>query len=529
MDDKAYILAMYDIRGKQEFIYKSSKIKEIMGGSYLIRDCFKDCLFPAAKKCPGKGIFHYKQEPASERESRFSEENFRRRLEAGYIGEVVYDGGGNFFVLYRDAAVYRAVNRIFYRKLLDYAYSLRVLTTYIDQIDFSDYPGDQRRLYAEHRKREQRESMIFPVNTLPVVQTDYRTSLPLAAMQFTGEKMEKVSLESQCKYRKYEEVAKTGSDDSQIQGTRKQDLLITEKGEASLLAVVYIDGNNMGAQVEKCLKGKRTYEECAEALRTFSAEIQEHYITRRIESVDRILQTRDRTDRRFIVYAGDEVTFICNAGNAYDVALEYLRSLAADSPADAPRTSCAGIAVFHSHAPFAEAYRIAEECCESGKQLMKEEGMEHASLIDFHYCQGAFGTSLEEIRRREETEDSSRPWFVDLEAEVAGREKPDLVCGKYISDRIVRLMEEELRKAGRSNIKNLAFCAKKSGADFRSELERIRAHQVDKKIDFTLGGLLPDAEMQRKLIYDMAIVYDLWFRQQSRKTEQEAQETGEEA
>lgn len=138
MDDKAYILAMYDIRGKQEFIYKSSKIKEIMGGSYLIRDCFKDCLFPAAKKCPGKGIFHYKQEAVGERECRFSEENFRRRLEAGYIGEVMYDGGGNFFVLYRDVAVYRAVNRIFYRKLLDYAYSLRVLTTYIDQIDFSE-------------------------------------------------------------------------------------------------------------------------------------------------------------------------------------------------------------------------------------------------------------------------------------------------------------------------------------------------------------------------------------------------------
>lgn len=31
MENK-YVLAMYDIRGKQEFIYRSGKIKEIMGG-----------------------------------------------------------------------------------------------------------------------------------------------------------------------------------------------------------------------------------------------------------------------------------------------------------------------------------------------------------------------------------------------------------------------------------------------------------------------------------------------------------------
>lgn len=41
MENK-YALAMYDIRGKQEFIYRSSRIKEIIGGSALIRDCFED-------------------------------------------------------------------------------------------------------------------------------------------------------------------------------------------------------------------------------------------------------------------------------------------------------------------------------------------------------------------------------------------------------------------------------------------------------------------------------------------------------
>ena len=40
----------------------------------------------------------------------------------------------------------------------------------------------------------------------------------------------------------------------------------------------------------------------------------------------------------------------------------------------------------------------------------------------------------------------------------------------------------------------------------------------EKKNDFSLGGLLND-EMQRKLIYDMVIVYDIWFDREETKDE----------
>lgn len=526
MSEKDYILAMYDIRGKQDYIYKSSKIKEIVGGSYIIRDCFDDCLFPAAEKVSEKGIFSYRRNSQQDEPEEFTPENFESRLEKGYVGEVVYDGGGNFFVLYRDAEVYREVNRRFYRELLDKTYSLRVLTTCIGEINFDNYPQDRDRLYAEHHRREQRESMLHPVNTLPVVQTDYRTSLPLAELHHIGDRNEKVSYESKKKYMKYEEMLRDHTNwEKQIQtdGNDLQDNLITRKGEESLLAVIYIDGNSMGAQVERCLNGvDKSYSACVQALRQFSEEIQTHYIDKRIDDVDALLEKKANSGRRFVVYAGDEVTFICNARNAYDVAREYLSRLAEESPEGAPRTSCAGIAVFHSHAPFREAYRIAEECCESGKKLMKKEGITDASLIDFHYCQGAFGTSLEEIRKEEETEDSSRPWFIKYyDGSGQPEEREGLIKEKYISDSIVQKMKDVLNKAGHSNIKNLALSARKSAADFRSELERICAHQLEKQLDFTLGGLLDD-EMQRKLIYDMVIVYDLWFDDEKQKAGKES-------
>ena len=38
------ILAMYDIRGKQNFIFRKGKLREVIGASWVIRDLFKDYL-----------------------------------------------------------------------------------------------------------------------------------------------------------------------------------------------------------------------------------------------------------------------------------------------------------------------------------------------------------------------------------------------------------------------------------------------------------------------------------------------------
>ena len=45
-----YVLAMYDVRGKQNFIYRSTHIKEIIGGSDIIRTIFQRELYSVAKE-----------------------------------------------------------------------------------------------------------------------------------------------------------------------------------------------------------------------------------------------------------------------------------------------------------------------------------------------------------------------------------------------------------------------------------------------------------------------------------------------
>lgn len=199
VDLSKVVLAMYDIRGKQEFIFRSNHLKEIVGGSAIIRDCFKDYLYPKAEKISKKGIFH-------DENFKFNREDFKKHLEEGYIGEVVYEGGGNFYLLFKDAENFREVTFLFTSEVMRKVGTLKILGTYIEGVNFDDYKGDAARLIKVHQRDERMESVIPPWGTLPIVQVDRMTSMPLIDnYKIVKGQNEKVSKESLAKYKKYDE------------------------------------------------------------------------------------------------------------------------------------------------------------------------------------------------------------------------------------------------------------------------------------------------------------------------------------
>ena len=124
--DNKPVLAMYDVRGKQEFIFRTNRIQEIVGASWRIRDLFKDYLFDVAaeisseNKGKGKGIYSYKLNDADNAgKDKFTPESFEEHLKEGYLGEVVYEGGGNFILLFKDADTFRKVTYEFTKSLLE--------------------------------------------------------------------------------------------------------------------------------------------------------------------------------------------------------------------------------------------------------------------------------------------------------------------------------------------------------------------------------------------------------------------------
>ena len=80
-----------------------------------------------------------------------------------------------------------------------------------------------------------------------------------------------------------------------------------------------------------------------------------------------------------------------------------------------------------------------------------------------------------------------------------------------------------LKELDRTNIKDLLFAAKKGTYDFKMELGRILAHQNPKigdekikdksDVKKDIWKTLKDEEWRKLVyvVYDMAMVYDLWF------------------
>lgn len=464
--ENKYVLAMHDVRAKQKFIYRSERLKEIIGGSGIIRDVFDDYLYDAAKEVRNKeldnkqikdsaAIYNYNKEASDE--GRFSFEDFKGRMNGDqYIGEVIYDGGGNLFVLYKNADICKKVTAAFTRKILENIGTLKVICTFIENLNPGDYDGDRKRLYEKHHYTESQEDPIAPYGTLPIVQADYLTSMPLTNFYKIAGKNTAVTKEVYAKYCKYSdcEKEKFSKDKNKDKSTRIVyenilDNLVEQKGEESLLAVIYIDGNNMGAKIAEYTNSDndKSYDSCISKLREFSKEIQADFIDGRLKTIDEKInesfEKRGNGVFRLVVGSGDEITIITNARAAFKVACAYLdglKGLKKESGESKGWSSCAGISIFHSHTPFADAYRIAEECCETGKQYMKKRAAEakkkkdeaqsrndteqaeraekeqkkweNVCMLDFHFNQGAIGVSLEDIRDAERTSEFSVPWLI---------------------------------------------------------------------------------------------------------------------
>ena len=96
---------MYNVKGIQKYIYTSSKLKEIVGASALVAGCVIDNLKTAALKVvgdTGKVIFDICKENQIN-DLQFDHDNT-------VSVELVYEGGGNVVVLYRDEDQMNQIN-----------------------------------------------------------------------------------------------------------------------------------------------------------------------------------------------------------------------------------------------------------------------------------------------------------------------------------------------------------------------------------------------------------------------------------
>lgn len=468
---KGYVLALYDFRSKQEYIYRTNKIREISGGSSLLRDIY--------------AVFIKEANIKYSINSEFKMSDFDN-LDPKYVGEVVYDGGGNLMILYKSKDVYINANHTLSKNIRENLFTANVIASMVPYT--GNFAQDRKNLYAINAIKKNTGNVTLPYSVFPFTQIDRETFMPIVTKDKYNQKS--LSKESCLKQKKY------SNGDPNEKGELRLDEIVKEKGTESLLAIIYIDGNAMGEKLKNATEGKSGYDESIKALRKFSADTDNDFVNEPINAIEIFLSKWQKANPKIahmgkyrrVIAGGDEITIICNARLAKDIVLTYFEALGDTNFA------CAGIALFHSHAPFADIYEIAEQCCEIGKKASRSVEGSKVSYIDFHFCRSAVTNDAETIREQQEKDFSARPYT------LAGFEE---FC-KFAND---------LSVIGRSNIKELANALIKGKSYYRFEVERIKSR-------YPKNSSLFDKVNADKLIFDVAQVYDLWFeKEESNKTD----------
>ncbi len=482
------VLALYDFASKQEYIYRTSKIKEISGASALLSKMY--IMFIEWLTDEGIRVLY------KNGDGKYIDFDFEL---TGCDGQVLYDGGGNLMVLYKDKETYVKANKVISVKLLKEYPGLHMIASCVDVdgknffskdiIVDKDDPSkntysDVTKLYRENGRQKGLHPASDMTGVIPMTQIDPMTFGPV-----------------QHKFNKNDKNSPYPTGDVSLSADRYIKAINYEKKnfadfDEGLVAVIYIDGNSMGNKLKSL--AAESYDEGVKNLRFFSENVQNEFVTKPLNAIP------DDIKCRKVIGGGDEITLICYAKDALNIVKTYFDSLnGKDSCCVIPddckaafnnlvgatteeqqnaylkNTSCAGIAVVHAKSPFTVAYELAEAACESAK---KEAHKNPENYFDFYYCHAGATADFKTLREREQSM-TGRPYQFN----------------KAMAD--FDRMQPILNLIGRANVKALGNAIQKGDTAFAFEIERVNS--------YLKKDLLTKED--KNLIYDMSEFYDIWF------------------
>lgn len=491
------VMAMYDVRGIQDYIFRTAKIRDAIGASAIVEDIIGEALKAALKKLGISGD--------SELEW-CTEDGPLPYRDTGRRVQVLYIGGGNAFLICESRELCRAINRIMAKYMIESTYSLQ-LAAAMTEVK-GDYGRDYGRLMCEMSRVKAEMVVSKPLGALPVMDVEIKTGYPASAdpeLQRRGNGTAAVGTESLLKLKKEQEVRA---------GVKKQmkilDNYTTRKGTDSTIAVIHIDGNNMGLRIRSLIEGIESYEEAVNRMRAISYHISSSYRDV-FEDVQRLFSEHAGKHEQYaekktddfvlkILTAGDDITYVCNGAIALATVEHYCReitkyTLTGDTDEESIRdygfSVCAGIAYIGSHFPFYAGYEVAEACCESAKSRAKApehmDGSRIGNWVDFHICKNIRAQDLKAVREKEYVTSHGERLLVRPYMVSTGADGPDAAkhAGYHRMDVLkknIRYFQDEknIPRSFAKNLRNLYSQGKDKSEMFLSFLESRNWEMPDK-------------------------------------------------
>jgi len=398
------VLAIVEVGKKQDYIFRSNKLQEIVGASMIIRHVSEDM--------PKRWI---------------------RRDD-----QIVLEGGGHSIYFFEDENDCR---RFINEFSLDVLKAFPGLELYIASVAFDPekdlMPECIDRLFEALNAKK---SKGLPPRQLSFGIEERCQSTQLPASDYTPHERRAVSREILAKLKFYNDHhPEKYFKDLQIPGgfVRLANLMDELEDHRGKTAVIHIDGNRMGAKLQafkrycKQQPGESITafnERYRKEYQQFSRDIDQRYkaafrgmmqdLTGWIKSDSSPVMShyQDGIAYRPIIFAGDDISFILPGALGVEAARIMLEKLEQHPMIIGGEKhgmhACAGIALVRSGFPFARAHDLAEQLCaaakirilsdqESGILIDKDGNAEDASAFDFHILQGDWSGSLHQWRNRE--------------------------------------------------------------------------------------------------------------------------------
>lgn len=406
------VLVVYDIRGIQDFVFRTNRVRDIVGASAIVADVLENSIreWFEQKKNPAEFVFEWYDKAANDAK------NFSFIDQVNVQAEVLYIGGGNAYVAYRSNDLAMEAGKWIARKILRDTHTLSLASASVYMS--ANYLKDQQALMERLARVKAEGRMPRPSAGFPFTLEELGSGLPCVARDGS----DRISAETRHKRKRYKEEKEKQENESS--DTWKYELefdkMVLQKGRNSLLAVVHLDGNNLGQGIKERLEKEKEYSKAVEKMRWISLNITSAFQQGAFDEMLEQFAARDFDKKqpipfRPIILAGDDLTFVCRADLAMDLTREFLNAVSGYSldgemkdgqAAEAKGFSaCAGIVYVNSHFPFSQAYRLAKELCKSAKDKAKAKAVKSrrpvGSYVDFHLNYSGNIEDIKTLRERE--------------------------------------------------------------------------------------------------------------------------------
>lgn len=513
------VLAMYDVRGIQDYVFKTNAAREVIGASEIVEDIITSGLNEYVDENvddsnKSKYLIDWKEKvekkwmPSNEN----SEDAFIKE-DSDILMQVMFIGGGNAYVLYRTGELCSEVNRFLGKYVLKETYSLNLAVAVVEKTN--SYKKDYDAINDEMRRIKARMPQSQPIGALPFMAIDTITGFPITAKDELKKKA--ICTESKLKIEKFKKC-------KEKEDTEKVfDNIVTEKGDNSTLAIIHIDGNSLGKRIMNEMSGVTEYQKAIYKMRNLSLEINNTFenafreMTKKLDEISKTEFKDVNKKYRKIVVAGDDITYICNAKLAIPSVEKFIEVLN-ETRGDVfdVFSACAGIAFFNSHFPFSDAYKVAEACCESAKEKAKSDecaGTKDENVgnfFDFQMCTNVNASDLDSYREKHYTVDGDsfvqRPYYIKVVRDNGLNGKKENQNHSY------ELLVEK--------IKLLVKLPRSLAKEIRSVIPQ-GDNEIDKEVSFLesrgYNEIAKDLKANKKIYYDACELMDFYLEEEDSK------------